>query len=105
MALLAGNPLTTGPARPLPSFLRKWLLEKPHLASCSVHDHLALIYEDQAEQLDIVIPFVRLGLERGEKSIYIVDDTSAETVIAAMERHGIDVPAAAPPRLHGHCVY
>src|SRR6185312_9939738 len=69
-------------------------VENSQAVSCEIHDHLALIYDKQEEQLDIVIPFLRLGLKRGEKSIFIVDDTSAETIVAAMEQHGIDVDAA-----------
>ena len=94
MAALASLPLTGEPVRSLLPFLRSWTLENPQIASCANHDHLALIYENQAEQLDIVVPFLRLGMERGEKSVYIVDDNSPEAVIAAMERHGIDVAAA-----------
>lgn len=89
MDTLASEPLTARPP-----FLREWSLENTQLASCALHDHLALIYDNQEEQLDIIVPFLRLGLERGEKSVYIVDNSSAETVIAAMERHGIDVDAA-----------
>lgn len=94
MATIAMKTRTEEPLRPLPPFLRKWPLEDSPVASCATHDHLALIYDRQEEQLDIVVPFLRLGLERGEKSVFIVDDTSAETVIAAMEHHGIDVDAA-----------
>jgi len=94
MSTLAPQPLTVEPVRPLPQFLRKWTLDNPQIESCANHDHLALIYENQTEQLDIVVPFLRLGLERGEKSIYIVDDNTPEAVTAAMERHGIDVAAA-----------
>ncbi len=94
MATVASPPLPVEPAGPLPPFLRAWTLENPQIATCANHDHLALIYENQAEQLDMVIPFLRLGMERGEKSVYIVDDSSLEAVIAAMERHGIDVAAA-----------
>ncbi|HLI02836.1 MAG TPA: MEDS domain-containing protein, partial [Terracidiphilus sp.] len=94
MVTFAPDPLTVMPPGPLPSFLRAWSLNHPELSSCGNHDHLALIYENQDEQLDIVVPFLRLGLERGEKAVYIHDDNTAETVIAAMERHGIDVAAA-----------
>jgi len=84
---------------PLPAFLRECApLEHLQLASCAAHDHLALIYDHQDEQLDIVVPFLRLGLERGEKCVYIHDDNTAASVIAAMERHGIDVAAATASR-------
>lgn len=95
MAVVARKTLTGESERPLlPPFLRTWHLENPPLAACATHDHLALIYENHEEQLDIVVPFLRLGLERGEKCVYIVDDNSPEAVIAAMERHGIDVVTA-----------
>lgn len=94
MATIAHNPHTPEPARPLPPFLRNWPIKNSQAHSCAIHDHLALIYDNQEEQLEFVVPFLRLGLERGEKSVYIVDDNSAEAVVAAMERHGIDVDAA-----------
>jgi signal transduction histidine kinase len=94
MNTVAGTPLSAGSARPLPPFLRKWSLQNPQVATCALHDHFALIYDNQEEQLDFIVPFLRLGMERGEKSVFIVDDTSAETVIAAMEHHGVDVDAA-----------
>ncbi len=95
MGLLASQPLTAPPVPPpLPPFLRKWSPQNTQLASCAVHDHLALIYDNQEEQLDIIVPFLRLGMERGEKSVFIVDDTNPSSVIAAMERHGVDVDGA-----------
>ncbi len=82
------------PNQPLPPFLSKWTLANPQVAACGNHDHFAIIYDRPDEQLDFIVPYLRLGLERGEKSVYIYDDNTAETVIGAMERHGIDVGAA-----------
>ncbi|MFA6407751.1 MAG: PAS domain S-box protein [Candidatus Paceibacterota bacterium] len=59
-----------------------------------VHDHLCLIYNNKKEQFAAVIPFMRTGLERGEKCVYIVDDNIAKEVIDAMHLGGIDVGAA-----------
>ncbi len=59
-----------------------------------VHDHLCLIYETQEEQFSAVIPFIHIGLERGEKCIYIVDENTAEAVLHTMENYGIDVGSA-----------
>ena len=36
--------------------------------------HLCLLYTSREEQLAAVIPFVRSGLKRGERCVYIVDD-------------------------------
>jgi DNA repair exonuclease SbcCD ATPase subunit len=59
-----------------------------------VHDHLCLIYETQEEQFSAVIPFIKIGLERGEKCLYAVDDNTAEMVINGMKGAGIDVESA-----------
>jgi len=59
-----------------------------------VHDHLCLIYQTQAEQFAAIIPYMRIGLQRGEKCIYIADDNTAATVIAQMQTAGIDVETA-----------
>jgi signal transduction histidine kinase len=80
--------------RPLPPFLRPWSLRNPQVAACGNHAHYAIIYDNQLDQLDFIVPFLRLGMENGEKSVFIVDDNRPETVIAGMERHGIDVEAA-----------
>lgn len=56
-----------------------------------VHDHLCLIYETREEQFAAVIPYIRLGLERGEKCLYVADDNTAQAVDAAMEASGINV--------------
>ncbi|MDC4223796.1 MAG: MEDS domain-containing protein [Candidatus Manganitrophus sp.] len=58
------------------------------------HDHLCLLYETPQEQLAAAISFIRIGLERGEQCIYIVDQNSAATVIDAMRREGVEVDAA-----------
>jgi hypothetical protein len=64
------------------------------VACCGNHDHFAIIYDNPDEQLDFIVPFLRMGLERGEKAVFIYDDNAVETVIDAMARHGIDVTAA-----------
>lgn len=58
------------------------------------HDHLCLIYETREEQFAAVIPFIRIGLERGEKCIYIADENTFEQVLAAMANDGIDTDKA-----------
>jgi chemotaxis family two-component system sensor kinase Cph1 len=82
------------PAQAFPSFLSEWAFASPEVAACKNHDHFAIIYDTPDEQLNFIIPFLRLGLERGEKSVFIYDDNTADTVIAAMDRHGINADAA-----------
>ena len=45
-------------------------------------DHLCLFYSSREEQLAAVIPFLRAGLRRGERCIYIVDDDPAPLIDA-----------------------
>jgi chemotaxis family two-component system sensor kinase Cph1 len=58
------------------------------------HDHLCSIYESQQEHFAVAIPFIRIGLDRGEKCIYIVDDGTEDIVREAMYVEGIDVERA-----------
>lgn len=55
------------------------------------HDHLCLIYKTREEQFAAVVPYMRIGLERGEKCVYIVDDNTASTVTDTMHSGGIDI--------------
>lgn len=55
------------------------------------NDHLALIYENRDEQFTAAIPYIRQGLERGERCVYITNENSRETVIEAMRSGGVDV--------------
>jgi len=58
------------------------------------HDHLCLIYKTQEEQFSTVIPFIKIGLERGEKCIYVTDENTAATVIDSMKAMDIPVEEA-----------
>ncbi len=63
------------------------------LRALGPHDHLCLVYSTRAEQFAAVVPFVRLGLQAGERCVYITDDTTAEAVTQALSDDGIDVRA------------
>jgi len=58
------------------------------------NDHLALLYGDREEQFAAVVPFVRQGLERGERCLYIADETDPAAVLGALRDDGIDVDEA-----------
>ena len=44
-------------------------------------DHLCCIYETDEDHRDLLTPYLRQGLERNEKVVYIVDARTAETVL------------------------
>jgi signal transduction histidine kinase len=58
------------------------------------HDHLCSIYESPEEHFAVAMPFIRIGLDRGEKCIYIADDGTEAAVRDAMLAEGIDVERA-----------
>ena len=58
------------------------------------HDHLCSIYESPQEHYAVAVPFIRIGLDRGEKCIYIADDGTVGDVRQAMQSEGVDVERA-----------
>ena len=64
------------------------------LEQLNVHDHICSIYETKEEQFSIIVPFIKIGLERGEKCIYVVNDNTAHEVQDAMQTGGIDTDSA-----------
>lgn len=58
------------------------------------NDHLASIYETQDDQFKAIVPFLREGLEQGERCLYVADDNTEEEVREALIEGGIDVDAA-----------
>jgi hypothetical protein len=58
------------------------------------HDHLCSIYESQQEHLAVAVSFIRIGLDRGEKCLYIADDGRRGDVREALQAEGIDVDRA-----------
>src|SRR4026209_162258 len=66
----------------------------PALERLAPHDHLCSIYDSVEEHFAVAMPFIRIGLERGEKCIYIADDGTEALVREAMCAEGIDVERA-----------
>src|SRR4029077_891832 len=58
------------------------------------HYHQSLIYESPEDRFAVAIPFIRIGLDRGEKCIYIADDGTEAVVREAMGAEGSDVERA-----------
>ena len=46
--------------------------------------HSACIFRTEEEQFKAVVPFILAGLSRGDKCVYILDDTSEDDVVDAM---------------------
>ena len=72
-------------------------LEK-QLANLNPGEHLCPIYENAAERLAVVIPFIKHGLARRERCLFVANDRTTEEVIQVLSAAGIDV---ASERGHG----
>ena len=60
-------------------------------AGLGLHQHLCLIYETQEEQFAAALPFLRSGLDRGEKCFCVADENSGSALLNALREAGIDV--------------
>ena len=56
-----------------------------------LHEHLCLLYATKEEQFAAAVPFLRAGLERGERCLYIADENGAAAVMDALRKGGTDV--------------
>jgi len=54
-------------------------------------DHLCCLYETEEEHRAVLTPYMRQGLERGEKVLYIADAHIAEGVLAYLRADGLEV--------------
>ena len=63
-------------------------------ASIQPGDHVALIFKTRNEQFHWVCSYMRDGLERNERCLYIAHENSVPSVLNRLERAGIDTQAA-----------
>ena len=50
------------------------------LDGLEANEHIALFYESDEERFSAVVPYVRQGIERGERVMYVVDDAEEAAV-------------------------
>ncbi|WP_287152522.1 MEDS domain-containing protein [Candidatus Solincola tengchongensis] len=53
-------------------------------------DHLCCIYRSEEEHRSLLAPFLRRGLERGQKVLYIADAHTASNILAYLHVDGLD---------------
>lgn len=57
-------------------------------------DHAAFFYRSRAEQFAVIVPFIAIGLQRGERCLYIADDNSIAMMMDEFEKGGLNVESA-----------
>ncbi|WP_458012526.1 MEDS domain-containing protein [Candidatus Solincola sp.] len=53
-------------------------------------DHLCCLYRSEEEHRALLVPFLRRGLEGGQKVLYIADAHGASTILAYLRAEGVD---------------
>ena len=62
-----------------------------NLSQLQAGDHLCAIYDTEQEHRALLTPYLRQGLERNEKVIYIADARAAREIIEYLSDNGFDV--------------
>jgi hypothetical protein len=57
------------------------------------HRHVCAFFNSQEEQYDVLLPFVKEGLERGERGFHIVDPQRVEDHRSQLKSSGIELDA------------
>lgn len=57
----------------------------------SLHEPRCLIYDTQEQQLAAALPYLKAGLERRERCLYITEENTAATILDALDKDGADV--------------
>jgi signal transduction histidine kinase len=58
-------------------------------------DHICLIYENTAQQLAAAVPFIKQGLAKGDRCVYVAHDRTVKEISEALTAEGVDVAKAA----------
>jgi len=61
------------------------------LSSLKCGDHLCLICDTFEEQMAAIVPYVKAGLARGERCVYLAGEGASDQVLAALAGGGVDV--------------
>ncbi len=64
---------------------------KRQIAQLKQGDHICPIYETPEQQMATALPFIRAGLARGERCLYVADESSFDQLCAALAAAGVDV--------------
>ncbi len=64
------------------------------VSTIGLHQHLCLVYESEEEQFAAALPFLKVGLDRGEKCLYVADENTVETTLRHARSLDLDIDDA-----------
>lgn len=68
-----------------------------HLDGFEACEHIALLYKSDRERFNTVVPFIREGLGRGERVMYVVDELSESEVLRRLRGGSAAATSTSPP--------
>lgn len=60
----------------------------------SLHDHACLFYKNPEERLSVLVPYIRIGLARGEKCLLYCGEATGKEILKGLRYKGIDIGGA-----------
>ncbi len=63
----------------------------PAILDMKPGEHFCCIYQTEAEHRSLMAPYLRAGLELGQKVVYVTDTHSADTVLEYLRADGIEI--------------
>jgi len=59
-----------------------------------LHDHACHFHRGPEDRLSVLVPYIRIGLSRGEKCLVLCDETGGKQILAALRGSGVDIGSA-----------
>jgi len=78
-------------SRPRPTDPARLASIAERIATLRMGSHACLFYENRQEQFAIAAEYVKQGLARNERCLYVCDDCTVDEIEEALDRAGIDV--------------
>ncbi|HEX2711238.1 MAG TPA: MEDS domain-containing protein, partial [Candidatus Acidoferrales bacterium] len=66
-------------------------VQKQRFGDVSTGDHIIFIYDDTPELTAFAVPFLKEGLAKGERCLYILGDLGLAEATEALAAGGVDV--------------
>lgn len=63
-----------------------------HVAAFRKGDHICFFYKNLEEQMSTAVPFVQVGLVRGERCLCVLPNDKMQILLSQLEYFGINVP-------------
>ncbi len=64
------------------------------LEKLALHDHICIFHRSTEELISALVPYIRVGLSRGEKCLLYCNETEREEILNGLKHKGVDIGSA-----------